>query len=76
MTIFGAAASLLVEILRAFVSRLLTDELKEWTPRVIERNIRSAVSMLPESKRERFEEEWRSYINELPGAAGEAISGI
>lgn len=76
MTIFGAAVSLLVEIVRAFVSRLLTDELKEWTPWAIERIIRSAVSMLPESKRERFEEEWRSHINELPGALGKLYQAL
>ena len=67
MTIFGATASLLAEILRASVSRVLSEELKEWIPWVIERTISSAVSMLPNRERERYEEEWRSHVNELPG---------
>jgi hypothetical protein len=76
MTIFGVAASLLIKILHAFGSRLLTDELKAWTPWVIERIIRSAVSMLPESERERFEEEWRSHIHEFPGPLGKLYQAL
>jgi Bacterial sugar transferase len=70
MTVFGTATSLLEEILRALLSRLLTEEIKEWTPWVVERTISSAVSMLPDRERERYEEEWRSHINELPGQLG------
>ena len=67
MTAFEAVASLLIQILRGLASRLVTDELRAWTPWVIERIIRSAVSILPESEQERSEEEWRSHINEVPG---------
>jgi Bacterial sugar transferase len=52
------------------VSRQLTDEMKAWTPWTIERILRSAVSVLPESERERFEEEWCSHIDEVPGQIG------
>ena len=52
------------------MSRLVSDEMKEWMPWLIEPIIASAVSMLPENERDRREEEWRSHFNEVPGQLG------
>ena len=54
-------------ILGAFVSRQLHDEFKAWTPRLIDNIIQRAVHRLPENERNRYDEEWRSHIDEIPG---------
>lgn len=56
LTIFGAACA-----------RLIADELKEWTPRFSEYLIRMAVRGLPEGQRQRYEEEWRGHLRDVPG---------
>jgi hypothetical protein len=47
---------------------ICTRALKEWLPWITRRLIERAVSRLPESERERFEEEWWGHVNEWPGA--------
>jgi lipopolysaccharide/colanic/teichoic acid biosynthesis glycosyltransferase len=59
-----------VAVLTALVSGLLKEELKAWSGWVVERLIKWSVARLPESQRARFQEEWRSHINELPGEIG------
>jgi hypothetical protein len=54
-------------ILIAAAGRLLSDDVKEWLPWITRRLIERAVSRLPESERERLQEEWWSHVNELPG---------
>ncbi len=51
----------------AVISRLLADDFKAWSPRLVDWIIGQAVQRLPEDQRERFDEEWRSYINDTPG---------
>jgi hypothetical protein len=51
----------------AVTSRLITDDVKAWIPRVTERIIAHAVSKLPEDQRSRFLEEWQSYVSDTPG---------
>jgi hypothetical protein len=58
------------------VSRQLTDELKAWTPRIIEWLIGCAVLRLPKDQRERFGEEWRSHIYETPGEIGKLFNAL
>jgi len=58
-------------LLTAFLTKLLGDmlseELKDSLPKIIERVLASAVKRLPESQRERYSEEWHSHINDVPG---------
>jgi exopolysaccharide production protein ExoY len=54
----------------AVFSKLLADEFKAWTPSLIAKIIAVAVQKLPAANRERFSEEWESYINEVPGDIG------
>jgi hypothetical protein len=63
-------------ILSAALSRQLTDEFKAWTPRLIEKIVRIAVSRLPESQRDRYSEEWSGFLTEIPGEIGKILSAL
>jgi sugar transferase EpsL len=67
MGVILAAALIVVALLWRIVSAILTDELKAWTPTLVDRLIQSAVRRLPEEQRERFAEEWPSHVSEVPG---------
>jgi hypothetical protein len=64
---------LIAVVFVAFFSRLLTDELKAWTPWIVDRLIRRAVRQSPENLRERLAEEWASHVNEIPGDIGKLL---
>jgi exopolysaccharide production protein ExoY len=51
----------------AVFSKLLADEFKAWAPSLVAHIIAAAVRKLPDAKRERFSEEWKSHVNEVPG---------
>ena len=68
--------SFLSQIVCGAVGRQLTREFTAWTPWIIERLIRRAVTKLPDPQRERFEEEWRSHIDEIPGDIGKLVAAI
>ena len=51
----------------AVFSKLLADEFKAWAPSLVAHIIAAAVRKLPAAKRERFSEEWKSHVNEVPG---------
>jgi hypothetical protein len=59
--------SVIAAVLVAVVSRLLADDFKAWSPRLVDWLIRQAVIRLPEEYRERLDEEWRSTIGDTPG---------
>jgi hypothetical protein len=63
-------------IIVATLSRVLAEELKAWTPRLIRMFVGVAVRSLPKSKRERYSEEWASFINEMPGEIGKVIAAL
>lgn len=68
--------SFLSAIICGAVGRQATREFTAWTPWIIERLIRRAVTKLPESQRERFEEEWRGHIDEIPGDIGKLVAAV
>jgi hypothetical protein len=70
MALITAIFLFLLGILGTAVSRLMTDEIKAWIPWLIQRVIRSAIARLPRAQRERFEEEWQSHVNDVPGDFG------
>lgn len=57
----------ILEALAACIGDLLAEELKAWLPRITEHLIRCAIKILPNDQRERYGEEWRSYVGEVPG---------
>ena len=76
MAIITAVVVLIVELIRSAFSRQLSDEFKAWVPWLVGRLIKRSVNRLPESQRRRFEEEWRSHVNEIPGDAGKLVVAI
>jgi len=61
-------------VISAFLSRLLADEFKAWTPQIVQYLSRCAVLTLPEELRERHQEEWASHLNEIPGSLGKLFT--
>jgi hypothetical protein len=57
----------ILKALAACVGGLLADELRAWLPWMTEHLVRCAVRILPENQRERYAEEWRSYLVGFPG---------
>ena len=48
--------------------KLFADEIKAWLPSIAGRITRIAVHRLREEQRQRYDEEWRSHLDEVPGA--------
>jgi hypothetical protein len=55
-----------------FLASLLSDlcaaEIAAWLPWIALKITRVAVRTLPEAQRERYDEEWRGHLSEIPGA--------
>lgn len=58
------------------LSKQLTDEIKDWTPWVIKRLVNFAVRKLADEQQGRYEEEWLSHINEIPGEIGKLVAAL
>jgi hypothetical protein len=64
---------LLVKLLVAIFGKLLADDLKAWFPRLTELLINRAVRQLPCDLQERYAEEWRAFVAEIPGEMGKLL---
>jgi Bacterial sugar transferase len=60
-------------LLIGVLGEVLSDECKAWLPWIAERLIRRAVNSLPQNQRVRYNEEWRSHVDEVPGAIGKVL---
>jgi hypothetical protein len=60
----------------AATARLVADDAKEWSPIAVSWLLRRAVSKLPSARQERLTEEWRRYIQELPGHSAKVIAAL
>jgi hypothetical protein len=47
--------------------KLVADDFRAWAPRLTEWLVAHAVARLPEDQRDRYGEEWRSHVNDIPG---------
>ena len=72
MTMIGLVCAVAV----AAVSRLLADEAKAWLPTLTEWFVKVAIRRLPISQHERYTEEWRSHICELPGDVSKLMTAV
>jgi hypothetical protein len=63
------------ELLMIIMTRLLGEELREWIRWLTERVILRAVSKLP-AEQQRFDEEWRSHLDDVPGDVGRLITSL
>lgn len=70
------ALLILCSVFTAVCSRQLVDEFKAWTPWMIGRLVSFAVRLLPEDRRERYGEEWSSYVTEIPGEIGKILTAL
>jgi|ERR1700730_801549 len=61
-------------ILAAAFANKLANDFRAWCPRITAKLIKRAVRRLPEEQRSRFEEEWTSYIQDIPGELGKILS--
>jgi hypothetical protein len=76
MAMIPVFLSSLAKLLATFLGRVLANEFDAWNPVLINWLISNSVKILPESKRSRFEEEWKSYVEEIPGKLGKLYSGF
>lgn len=60
-------------VLVAGLSKVLAEEISAWSSCAIRTLIKLAVSWLPETQKIRFDEEWRSHIDEVPGHLGKIV---
>jgi hypothetical protein len=65
-----------VGVLGAALSRQCGDEFKAWVPWIVKLFLQRAIERLPENQRERYEEEWRSHLDQVPGEIGKLIVAI
>jgi len=54
-------------IFAAAISRIVADDIREWASWATERLIRRALRKLPARFQQRYDEEWRSHLDEVPG---------
>lgn len=76
MALVTTVGLFLFGIFGAALSRLLADELKGWSSWLVKHVFRTAISRLPEDQRERFAEEWRSHLDEVPGEIGKLVVAL
>jgi hypothetical protein len=73
MALMASIGLFVLSILGAALSGVLAKEIEAWSPSIIRGLIKLAVGRLPEKLRERFSEEWQSYVNDVPGVIGRVI---
>jgi hypothetical protein len=62
--------------LAALLGKLCADEVKAWLPAIAEWLTRAAVRQLPAAHRERYNEEWHSYLDEIPGEVAKVFAAL
>jgi hypothetical protein len=70
--ILGFVAAILIPIM----VKLLSDETKAWLPWITTRLVARAIRKLPESERQRYDEEWRGHLNCIPGDLGKLFFAL
>jgi len=60
----------------AMLSKLFAEEIGAWLPWISDQLTQLAVKRLPEVHQERYLEEWRSHLNEVPGKIGKLAVAV
>ncbi len=63
-------------IIALALAQLFADEFKEWMPSLVRKLVSLAVCGLPRDQRERYDEEWRSYVGDVPGQISKIITAL
>lgn len=66
--------ALITNLVTAILCRIFGEEIVVWIPRLCCSLINFAVRRLPVEQRARYGEEWRSYVNEVPGTISKIVS--
>lgn len=74
MAIVNWLFALILDVLRAAITKNLADEVKEWIPWVSGRLLNRAVARLPGDLRTRFEEEWSAHLADIPGSFAKLVT--
>jgi sugar transferase len=63
------------ELLMIIMTRIIGEEVREWIRWLTKRVMLRAVSRLP-AEQQRFDEEWRSHLDEVPGDVGKLMTAL
>jgi len=74
MAMIASVGFFVLSVLAAALSRIVAAEMEAWSPSIMRNLIKLAVGRLPEDRRARFEEEWQSHVNEVPGVVGKILA--
>ena len=74
MALITSFALFALSVLAAALSRLLAADMEAWSPSIVRGLIKLAIGRLPEAYRDRYEEEWQSHVNEVPGTFAKLIT--
>jgi hypothetical protein len=64
----------ILTVVVSITATLLASEVKAWLPWMTKRLVTLSIRILPEDERERYGEEWPSYLSEIPGDIGKALA--
>ena len=59
--------ALIKNLLTAALSKIIGEEIAAWSPSIVRSLVKLAVERLPENHRARYQEEWQSHLNDVPG---------
>jgi hypothetical protein len=74
MALITSLGLFVLSILIAALSRILAADIEAWSPSIVCGLIKLAIGRLPKRYRDRYEEEWQSHVNELPGTFAKLIT--
>jgi hypothetical protein len=73
VALIGILLAVLFALLAALV---IAGATKAWLPGIIDRLTDRAIKRLPHDQRDRFAEEWKSYVNDTPGDLRKLIAAV
>jgi hypothetical protein len=76
MGLIEAILAIFFAIFCAALSIQVVDEFKAWNPWLIDVLVGQAIRRLPEDQRERYAEQWRGDIEEIPGQIGKLLFAV
>lgn len=74
MGLITIVGDLLYAIAVSALGKVSADEAKAWMPRLTDLLIEAAARRLPDGDRERYREEWRSHVLEVPGDVSKLVA--
>jgi division/cell wall cluster transcriptional repressor MraZ len=66
----------ILAVLTSVLARLLADEFKAWNPKLTDFIVGFAVCRLPKQQKERYSEEWRAHIDDVPGEVAKLCAAM